>query len=48
MFIESWILRVSCKVNVKPIHDSIRASINLQENRSIHDTMNIPKSELIS
>ena len=38
---ESWLLRVSNKVNVK-------ASLTLQETQSIHDSMNIPKIELIS
>ena len=31
MFMESWILRISCKVNVKPF------GLHLQETRSIHD-----------
>ena len=43
MFIESYILRVSCKVNVKP-----EASLTLQETQSIHDSMNIQKIECIS
>ena len=43
MFMESYILRVSCKVNVKP-----EASLTLQETQSIHDSMNIPKIECIS
>ena len=37
MFMESWIHRVSFKVNVKP-----------KETRCIHDSMNIPKIELIA
>ena len=42
MFMESWLLRVSNKVNVK-------ASLTLQEaTQSIHDSMNIPKIEFIS
>ena len=36
MFVESWILRISCKVNVKP-------ELTLQETQSIHDSMNIKK-----
>ena len=40
MFTESWILRVSCKANVKPF--------TLQETRSIHDSMNIPNIEFIA
>ena len=39
-FMESWILRVSCKVNVKPE--------TLQDTRSIDDSMNIPKIEFIA
>ena len=42
MFMESWILRVSCKVNVKP------EALTLHETRSIHDSMNIPQIEFIS
>ena len=42
MFMESGILRVSCKINVKP------ESLTLQETRSFHDFMNIPKIEFIS
>ena len=37
MFMESWILRVSCK-----------ASLTLQETQSIHDSMNRPKIEFIA
>ena len=37
MFMESWILRVSCKV-----------FLTLQETRSIHDSMNIQKIEFIT
>ena len=44
MFMESRMLRVSCKVNVKP---ELQASLTLQETRSIHDSMNIPKIEFI-
>ena len=36
-FMESWILWVSCKVNVKP-----------EGARSIHDSMNHPKIEFIA
>ena len=43
MVMESWLLRVSCKVNVKP-----GFTLTLQETRSIHDSMRIPKIELIS
>ena len=44
MFMESWILRVSCKVS-----EARRASpLTLQETRSIHDSMNIPKIEFIT
>ena len=35
-FMESWILLVSCEVNVKP-------EFTLQEIRRIPDSMNIPK-----
>ena len=38
MFMEPWILRGSCKVNVKP-----RASLSLQETLSIHDSMTFQK-----
>ena len=41
MFMDSWILRVSCNVDMK-------ASLTLQETRSIHEFMNIPKLEFIS
>ena len=52
-------LRVSCKVNVKPkfheysgsiakLNEALSASLTLQEIRSIHDSMNIPKIEFIS
>ena len=41
MFMESWILRVSCKV-------SEAETLTLQETRSIHDSMNIPKIEFIT
>ena len=36
MFMESWILRVSCKVGF---------TLTLQETQSIHDSMKIPKIE---
>ena len=36
MFMESWIIRVSGKVNMKP-----------KETQSIHDSMNIPKIKSI-
>ena len=44
MFMESWILRVSCKVS------EARSGfmLTLQETRSIHDSMNIPKIEFIT
>ena len=38
---ESWILRVSCKV-------SEALTLTLQETQSIHDSMNIPKIEFIT
>ena len=41
-------LRVSCKVYVKPERETIQASIILQETQSIHDSMNIPRIEFIS
>ena len=37
---ESWILPVYCKVNMKPFCH--------QETQSIHDTMNIPKIEFFT
>ena len=40
MFMESWILRVSCKV-------SESRTLTLQVTRSKHDSMNIPKIEFI-
>ena len=40
-FIESWIIRVSCKVNVKPLG----FTLILQETLSIHVSTNIPKIE---
>ena len=41
---ESWILQVSCKVS-----EAQRAfMLTLQETRSIHDSMNIPKIEFIA
>ena len=42
MFMESWILRVSCKVSEAQI------TLTLQEIRSIHDSMNIPKIDFIA
>ena len=42
MFMESWIPRVSCKVS------EARITLILQETRSIHDSMNIPKIKLIA
>ena len=39
MFMESWILRVACKVI---------EGLTLQETRSIHDSFNISKSEFIA
>ena len=47
---ESWILRVSCKVNVKPSHVNFARgfTLTLQETQSIHDSMNIPKIEFIT
>ena len=58
MFMESWILPVSCKSNVKlqasltlketqSINDFIRAELTLQMT-SIYDSMNIAKIEFIS
>ena len=41
-FMESWILRVSCKVNVKGF------TLALQKTRSIHDSMNLPEIEFIA
>ena len=41
MFMESWILRDSCKV-------SEAWRLTLQETRSIHDSMNIPKIKFIA
>ena len=38
MFMESWMFRVSCK----------ESELILQETRSIHDSMNIPKIEFIA
>ena len=46
MFIESWILRVSCKVSEGKGFQGI--TLTLQETRSIHDSMNIPKIEFIT
>ena len=40
MSMESWILRVSCKVS--------EATLTLQETRSIHDSMNRPEIEFIA
>ena len=40
MFMELWILRVSCKVS--------EALLTLQETPSIYDSMNIPKIEFIT
>ena len=52
MFMVSWIFQVSCKVNVNPlIRDSCKVSEAqkaLQETRSNHDSMNIPKIEFIT
>ena len=39
MFMESWILRVSCKLS---------EALTLKETRSIHDSMNRPKNEFIA
>ena len=47
MFMGSWILQVSCKVNVKPFSPKA-FTLTLQETRSIHDPMNIPKIEFIA
>ena len=41
MFMESWILRVSCKV-------SEGFTLTLQETQSINNSMNIPKIEFIA
>ena len=43
---KSRILRVSCKVNVKP--EGKGFTLILQETRSIYDFMNIPKIEFIA
>ena len=43
MFMQSWILRVYCKVS-----EAQGFTLTLQETRSIHDSMNIPKIELIA
>ena len=43
MFMESWILWVSCKVS-----EALGFTLTLQDTRSIHDSMNIPKIELIT
>ena len=40
---ESWILRVSCKVS-----EALPFTLILQETRTIHDSMNIPKIEFIT
>ena len=48
LFMASWILRVACEVNVKPEHETLQASLTLQETQSIHDSMNIPRIEFIS
>ena len=42
---ESWILRVSCKVREAPFSGF---TLTLQETQSIHDSMNIPKIEFIA
>ena len=42
MFMESWILPVSCKVNMNPYF-----TLTLQVTPGIHDSMNIPKIEFI-
>ena len=63
MFIESWILRVSCKVTLILLETRVsmirwRASrklckilmgftLTLKETRSIHDSMNRPKIEIL-
>ena len=39
---ESWILRVSCKVS-----EALGFTFTLQEPRSIHGSMNIPKMNLL-
>ena len=39
MFMESWILRVSCKV---------KEALTLKETQIIHNSMNIPKTEFIA
>ena len=45
MFMESWILRVYCKVSETRI---IRVSCEVSEARSIRDSMNRPKIEFIA
>ena len=57
MFMESWIVRVSCKVNVRPFfglnvkfaRDPKKGfTLTFQETRSIHNSINIPKNEFIA
>ena len=48
---ESWILPVSCKVNVTHHINFARdphVTLTLQETRSIHDSMNLSKIEFIA
>ena len=56
---KSWMLRIPCKVKVKPFlgftltlqeTQSIRLGfmVTLQETQSIHDSMNIPNIEFIT
>ena len=50
MFIESWILQVSCKVNVKPFKINVMPegfTLILQETRIINVSMDIQKILLI-
>ena len=51
VFMESWILRVCCKVSEAPKYSWFHASgasLTLQETRSIHVSMSIPKIEFIA
>ena len=43
MFMESWIIRVSCKVS-----EAAGFTLTLQETRGIHEFMNIPKIDFIA
>ena len=43
MFMESWMLQVSCKVS-----EAKGFTLTLQETRSNHDSMNLAKMEFIA